>query len=743
MTESSLIEPLESRIAPAAVVTVDLTNGKLTLTGDNGDATVTLTAPDSTHSVLSAGTDTTFTMGTSTGLTSLPLGVFKSLSATFGTGVDTFTVAGSDFGGDVSIDLGTGVSNSLTLDSITAKGGLTVKAGAGDDTVTVQGSGAQVKGAASFDLGDAGTNGNVLTVGGTSFLVGKDFTYTGGAQEDSIALSTLVGIKGSATLTLGTGDATVSAFGAGLAVGKKLSIEAKDEGAGANPTTDPAKRANIFLITPSLAVGGDVDIKTGAGEDQVTFGTVGGKSAIRGKFSVAAGDGQDNVIAFLYGGNAKSVKIDGGDGANTLGFALAGASAGKVDIVGGKDADQVYGIFIGAKAGDVTYDLGDAVDIVDASNPQNTTQQQNSLYSFVVSSTVGSVNFFGGAQTDNLLALNLHAKVAAGTFVNSGAGSMTALMVGFGGSSGPVSILGTTAAADSASVTLVGAQTKVASVDIDTGDGAASIQLQPSLGSLPIPIPIPGLSIPSLDGLLQGWTVKGSTTITTGAASDQVLLGGTGVTFGGGIDFDLGDGDNSVQGQVEGLQAKFLNYTGGTGADSIDLQGRAAIGATVLELGAGANSASFAGAVRPIVLGSLDYKSTALAADADSLTLARVLVAGKLNATFGAGASQVSINDSTIGGKLDLKTGAGADKVYFDTLGYTPVMPLGTTFLKAVTIDLGADDDLLSIGGNKIDQFITTKSTFSVDGGTGANTLTFTAADNQLAKPIETKNFTV
>lgn len=65
---------------------------------------------------------------------------------------------------------------------------------------------------------------------------------------------------------------------------------------------------------------------------------------------------------------------------------------------------------------------------------------------------------------------------------------------------------------------------------------------------------------------------------------------------------------------------------------------------------------------------------------------------------------------------------------------------LPTVFAKAVTILLGEGDDTLNLGATGPGSYLSTKSTFSADGGAGTNTLT-SDTENVFAKTPTFTNF--
>ncbi len=697
------IESLESRIAPSvASVTVAFSKGALTLTSDAGIHDFTLTALDATTTELHA-TGMFFHMdGVADSDTILLTGPLKTLTATLGDAADHLSLIGLNIGGDVTINGGAGV-NSIDLNSLTIKGSLKITGGAGADTIHVMVGNSSVKSNFTLDLGD-GTN---ATTSDALLQVGKDLTYTGGSGADGFTMTQgALGIGGNLSFTLGAGASTLGLGAIGgpatFAVGKKFTVDSTGSLAG--------DVVSILVGGYATKINGDISVRDGAGD--LTFGTQSATLGFHGKAFVETGPGTASTIFTLYQLLAKSITIDASASSSST-FTTGGIGSNlttSLTYLGGSGPDQVsfltYGNGSGAGGASLNVNLGDGANMLNATS---------------ASGFFKTVKVTGGAGNDQITLTALGAKTGS-VDVQTGGGTDTT-QIGFIGSSvsGKISVAN---AADAVKSTVSTAliDSVVGSLDIALSGDGNMIQF--------------GAGV--LAATTNGATVKKAIHLVGGANADTVsFLGATNLKVAGGINIELGDGANSVLGPVVNLVTKSLSVTGGSGTDAVFLPVTTGnLGAVTLALGAGANSAIITGGAAPLALASLVYTSTGAAADADSLTLARLIVSGKLDAKFGAGASTFLVDDSTIGNTFNAETGAGADMVKIDTTDtYT-----GTVFTKAATLHLGDDDDTLVLGGNGTSELVTAKSTFTVDGGTGTNTLT-DGPGNIYAKPLASTGF--
>lgn len=294
-----MIEPLESRIAPAAVLAVTIGKAGITVAEEaaNPGSNQLNIFTDSTGALHLQPTDMTTQFRIDGTLTPAGAAVVISeftgnLSLLLGQGDDAVNITTS-LPGNVNLDLGIG-TNSATVSDATIGGKFGVKAGPGADTVAFTGANVRLFGATTFALGDGV---NTLTNSTTSLLhVGGDFSITTGKDNDQLLM------QGSNVQVLGK-----LTFNTGLGCDK----------AG-------------FNLTGSLAVARDVTFKTG------------GKMGNRSDQKIAAGD-------FTIGG-ALSMDVK-------IGFTNQTVASNGTMFIGGAatftsgGADSFTSVFIGPVSG--------------------------------------------------------------------------------------------------------------------------------------------------------------------------------------------------------------------------------------------------------------------------------------------------------------------------------------------------------------------------------------------------------
>jgi len=222
-----MIEPLEARIAPAGVVDVIVKNGGLTLktiSGD-GDENLTITStgpglftidPDAATTLRVNGME--LTAGDPTNVT----GIVKAIAISLGIGNDTLDFTGN-VGGKLTVDLGDG-TNTLLLRPGSFAGDVTVKGGAGNDTVRATPAGLFFFGGKlSVALGEGA---NTLALA-TTTTVARDLLVTSGSGDDQLGIDggNSFAVGGNLTFKSGKGDDTLTInMGDTLSVGKALSF---------------------------------------------------------------------------------------------------------------------------------------------------------------------------------------------------------------------------------------------------------------------------------------------------------------------------------------------------------------------------------------------------------------------------------------------------------------------------------------------------------------------------------------
>jgi hypothetical protein len=256
-----------------------------------------------------------------------------ALSVTGGAGDDSFEFAGTvTVSGALTVDL-KGGANGISLGAGRAlqAGSLTIRGGAGSDTVLLDdNSTLLVAGAMKLDLG-AGTN--LFDIDAGHNLTAGALTFTGGLGADMVTFDgASLTVLGNTSFALGAGGNTVllepttSAF-----IGGSLAITG---GAGSD---------SITINSPLFRVLGNFTQALGDGVN--TSAIAGSLFHVSGNTAYTGGSGDDsfqfsggNVIinrALLFtGGNATVV--------NVLDLQVGEGTVGSVTLKGGASADEIY-----------------------------------------------------------------------------------------------------------------------------------------------------------------------------------------------------------------------------------------------------------------------------------------------------------------------------------------------------------------------------------------------------------------
>jgi hypothetical protein len=310
----------------AGNVLVTYSRGTLTLAGGDDDDAVTITAPAADSVQVTPVTPTTVNgsadpqsfgaigdlvvalgLGTNA-LTVNGIAVEKSVTMKGGAGDDTLALDGSTIGKTVSAQLGAG-TNALTFVNGAIGGALKYKGGAGADDVLLAGSTVAAK--ATLALG-AGANTAALTA-----VTVDSLAYSGGGDGDSVGLTLVAASKGKVSIATGAGENHVAM--------DRLSV-----------ATDFAYKGGADLDDFSvvgLVVGDAVSVTAGAGVNAIAlYGpSIGGTVAYRG------GSGNDHV-AFGITDAPGNVSADLGGGVNLFETILG--DVGALTVKGGADVDN-------------------------------------------------------------------------------------------------------------------------------------------------------------------------------------------------------------------------------------------------------------------------------------------------------------------------------------------------------------------------------------------------------------------
>jgi hypothetical protein len=195
-------------------------------------------------------------------------------------------------------------------------GNLTILGGAGPDVVALSGGGAgstfRVDGSATIKLAAAPTGNSLILLG--SISIGGSLTFTGGADEDTVAVSADMDVAGSVIFNLLNGKNCVDLPGptSSLRVGRDLTV-----------------RGGIVLC--SFRVGRNVTVGLGAGDDNWLD-----LNAPSGGFDVGRN------LAVTGGSLKDTVSVLSGDSLNVVGSASFSLGDGQNEVLLGTLTDGLY-----------------------------------------------------------------------------------------------------------------------------------------------------------------------------------------------------------------------------------------------------------------------------------------------------------------------------------------------------------------------------------------------------------------
>ncbi len=571
------VEPLESRIAPAGLVTATFLNGLLTITG----------ADDANHDIeiVKTGPDTFRVEGNATDVNRMGK-TFKNFQGTLtdvliegGAGTDTFEVSNLSplhrlgFNGNAGVD-----SLSTVNLQITEGGRVDIDLGSETGSVNFFGDETTIHGHLNIDLGGGGTAGFRSTL----TTVDTHVEITGGPGSDAVSITgdtTLFKFK--LKFDGGGGADSFTASGSSFHVRGAIAM---DGGGGTNLFNFTADHNKFGArLAPSL-----VDIKVGVGPGAVTF--LGDTTDIFGDLTIDLGSG--GGIARLHSTTTdvtQNVSITGGAGGDTVKTRGSTSIGGDFTFLGsgGDDAFRGTGSLF-AVTGATSMDGGTGAAIFDLD---------------VSSLTLAGLTFTGGTSNDTVsisadgnitgdanLQLGLDGTGPSSTILKSRAGVANGLK--FGGSltidmvGATVDVL-TIANIQVANAFLAQTGENVSTVDIFNLNAGGNFQLKTGAGADVVNIDNVNVNDFDVDtesgadelriernAAYTGTShVLGIATILTGIGADQIRIGNAidaanlKVFFMGAMTLDAGDGANMRNDIVGSNSFAFppvITATGGT-----------------------------------------------------------------------------------------------------------------------------------------------------------------------------------
>ena len=214
----------------------------------------------------------------------------------------------------------------------------------------------------------------------------------------------------------------------------------------------------------------------------------------------------------------------------------------------------------------------------------------------------------------------------------------------------------------------------------------------------------------------QSSTIDGNVKFNGGSGQDLFILdAGCEVTGSVKINFRTPEDGQDEGVLIIGHVGGDLSVTGGSGRENIDIDNATIDGNLKLDLKdtqvAGIGSTSDVDIIAAVIRGDVSIRSKGKL----ETFLAGSQIDGTINMKLGKAADKVEIEDCVFGGSFILDTSHGSDTLDIDWAG-----TVGSNFVGTVTVKMGNDGDLVSVGnvfGTGVG--VTFQSECSFDGGSG------------------------
>ena len=575
---TSAIETLETRIAPAGMVTLTQIGGTLKIVGDADPNGITISQTMPGEYVITGEGGTFVALGDGLGSPSKTVaGVTGDVVIDLKEDDDTIRLSGVLLPKSLIVNFGAGDtganSNTLILENSAIGKDLTVNGYASGDDIQFGGFVSAVNGNATFKLGDGFNDLNFAAT--TRNQIFGNLIYVGGAGQDDIRSDDDMG--GPVTPEIGIGGSVLIKAGDGsnrillepthrLTVGKSLQIE--------NPTD--ADTLSVTIQTQDAAgvtaIGGNLTIKNGNG---VSTNTLDGGSSfsVGGLTTIKNGDHAAGLTVNTFSGGAftfgKGLIIQNGTGDSFT--TMTSIST----VIGGK-------LSVSAKAG--TDNVSLFSDLLDFRGGVNLSLGAGNSTSSINGSLLNinkGVVLKGQAGTDTLSLVGT-GTISGSVLIDFGGGITQDAVIASSGSgltiagnlkvkTGRPGAAGTAMNVTTVEVTIAGGFTATGN------NGADFVTLLRTIVGGPISITTGADG----DGVSMNEVIaKGAMKISTGAGADYVRIerGGTAgvAAFLKAVALNLGDGDDQLEiGAGTGLDRavffKTVKLDGGRGNDTRDV----------------------------------------------------------------------------------------------------------------------------------------------------------------------------
>lgn len=711
------IEPLESRIAPAGVVTITATANDLRFVGDAEANVITIENTLVTGFLrVEASAGTMLRFGDQTGTSfDIPLGARKNMRIDLGAGDDELTLRDIALPGNLDVRGGAG-NNTVTLAGLMEAEGIFYYTG-GDDSDTL--------------ISDFGPGGGLIAKsvlidlkGGANFM---DYT------DDAASLRT----TGVFQVLSGDGDDTIDIH---AATGRFGGLVTK-LGAGANSSS---------IILEEIFISGYVLAEGGSGADSLSLLSR-GDMAIRKTLTTKFGDGAGAVevgaagaltvtgkSSFIFGKTTPSptetasVKLGGTDvRLGPVSFSSPAEWFAEATCI---VAGYVDGTGVDEQTAARTVRMG-------ATTIQGATDVTMNANAIAVRGSIGITSTDAADVTITAGYIDVNGNVTAalgngdGSFVLVGESiEITGkLALGFGDGEHTTEIGVAGGSLSAASISIANRTGTVGNNETVTISGNVSVS-----GAFSLVDGAGNLSAQFAGGALD---VGGAMTLVLGDGGDEVDLSGSSFAARS-FNADLGPGANTLGFSWGESSLPTGKIKGGENADIVTFGVESGfIGLLNVDLGAGANDASIEGG-GGLRIGKLTHVSASGAAAvldrlnvegvvvreisanlglADSiLNIARSRV-GKLTANLGAGADTMRMDDNLVTGAVLVNTGFGNDRVLIEQ----DANEAGeSVFLDRVIFTLSDGDDEVLVADAADETKATFRALFAVYGDAGTDTFT-------------------
>ena len=742
------IELLESRIAPAGIVTLSIVGTTLKVVGDDAANVfnVTQLADGSVRFDASTGTQLRFgdNLQTQVRFTSAE---GRSMSFELFAGADEVVIAGLSLFKDLKVDAGAG-ADVLSFQDILLDGKMEIKGGPGANTVNLGGTFA-IEGTFSylgFDEADAlfGATEGFAAAGLTLDMKGGDnvvkwddatghydllrspLVVRGASGSDSVEISGYSASLGALTVDLGGGVNQASVLFGDITISG--GVVAKGGG---------DSDAFTLVGTNSLTVrkGVSVDVGDGAAAVEIAGGQnlriVGNTAVIFGKTTPSPAE----TASFKLGGrDVHTGGVSMFSDAEWFAECIATIS-GYVDGVGVDSASPARSVRMGALsvqgASEVTVNAADAlvvrgtVGITVAPGASSSKVSLSALTmdfgsNFRVLGLPGDLDFMMSAESIEIagnLTLNLGDTGTHEVGFGLVGGSLTAASIAVA--------RGKSLAGSTLNLNVAGRVETTNAFSVLDGAGAVNVQFTDV----------------DLD-------IGKTFSLVLGDGDADVSMNGGAFYAGGEVSYRAGwpSGESVDMIGFRSVNIEAWTWSGGlradTGVSQFSFEATSgSIGSMSINLGAGANNANIesTGALR---IGKLTYASqSGVGAVLDRMNVEGVVVreisanlgladsilniarsrVGKLSAKLGAGADIVRLDDNTFTGAVGILGELGADSIRIDR---DTDFASESHFLGAVVLALGGGDDELLVANVDAETKANFYRAVTVDGGAGTDTFT-------------------